>query len=376
MTEDRDFTGLVDELARDFAAHTAEHDAEDRFVADDYRVLRERKVFSAAVPRELGGRGVSHRQMCRALRTLGRSSSSTALSLSMHQHLVAAQVWNYRHGKPGQKLLERVAAEELVLVSTGAGDWLASNGKMEKVDGGFRVTAKKVFASGSPAGALLMTSAPYEDPAAGWQVFHFAVPLSAKGVRIEDDWRAHGMRGTGSNTVDLNGVFVPEESISLRRPRGQFHPAWSVILTVALPLIVSVYVGVAESAAAIARDRARQKAGDPTLPQIIGEMENALATAQIAVDSMVENANDWDFEAVVENANAALVRKTIAAEACVEVAEKAMEATGGAGFFRGVGLERLLRDVRAGRFHPLTEKKQQQFTGRLALGLDPVSDAG
>jgi acyl-CoA dehydrogenase len=50
--------------------------------------------------------------------------------------------------------------------------------------------------------------------------------------------------------------------------------------------------------------------------------------------------------------------------------EKAMEVAGGAGFYRSAGLERLFRDVQAARYHPLQEKAQLRFTGRLALGLD------
>lgn len=375
MTRDGDFVRLMEELGQTFARRAAEHDERDGFVADNYRALREHKVFSAAVPAELDGGGVSHRQMCAGLRALARHCGATALSLSMHQHLVAAQVWNHRHGKLGRALLEKVAAEELILVSTGANDWLASSGRLERVDGGYRLTARKAFASGCPMGALLITSAPYEDPKEGWQVLHFPVSLAAEGVRIVEDWRALGMRGTGSHTVALDGVFVPEAAVALRRPRGRFHPVWSVILTVAMPYIVSVYVGVAEAAAAIARERARQKAHDPALPYLIGELENALTTAQLAADGMVAIANDWDFEATLENANAILVRKTIAARACVETVEKALEVTGGAGYFRALGLERLLRDVHAAQFHPLPEKQQQRFTGRLALGLDPVGDA-
>ena len=74
----------------------------------------------------------------------------------------------------------------------------------------------------------------------------------ADGVTIHDDWRALGMCGTGSHTVELDGVFVPEESVVLRRPRGQYHAFWDIVLTVALPLIMSAYTGVAEAAAKIA----------------------------------------------------------------------------------------------------------------------------
>jgi acyl-CoA dehydrogenase len=139
-----------------------------------------------------------------------------------------------------------------------------------------------------------------------------------------------------------------------------------------MPYIVSVYVGVAEAAARIARARARKRIDDPVVPYLLGELENSLATAQISVDSMTALANNYEFEPSVQGANAILIRKTIAAEACLETVEKCMEVTGGAGYFRELGLERLLRDVHAAQFHPLPPKRQQLFTGRLAMGLDPV----
>ncbi len=51
--------------------------------------------------------------------------------------------------------------------------------------------------------------------------------------------------------------------------------------------------------------------------------------------------------------------------------EKAMEAAGGASFYRAAGLERLFRDVQGARFHPLPEKVQTRYTGQLLLGLEP-----
>lgn len=65
------------------------------------------------------------------------------------------------------------------------------------------------------------------------------------------------MRATGSQSIILDDVFVPDGAIALRRPRGRFHQAWNVILTVAMPLIMSVYAGVAEAAAAIGMEQAK-----------------------------------------------------------------------------------------------------------------------
>jgi alkylation response protein AidB-like acyl-CoA dehydrogenase len=376
MRGNLDLEALVEVIGPQFAEGAAGRDAGDVFVAAHYDTLKGHKVFSAQVPEELGGGGASHGAMCAFLRRLAHFCPSTALALSMHQHLVAAAACNHRNGRPGRALLERVAAGEAVLVSTGAGDWMESSGTVERVEGGFRVSARKPFCSGAPAGGVLVTSAPYEDPAEGWQVLHFPVPFSAQGVSLADDWRTIGMRATGSHSVVLDRVLVPEAAVALRRPRGRFHPAWNVILTAALPLIMSVYAGVAEAAAGIALDQARRRpGGDPALPYLLGEMGNHLTVAQLAVDDMVRLARDLDGAMGLELTNAILARKTIAAEHVVATVGKAMEVTGGAGFYRGLGLERLLRDAQGAGLHPLPAKRQHRFAGRVALGLDPIADA-
>jgi alkylation response protein AidB-like acyl-CoA dehydrogenase len=372
MATQIDLNGILETLGGGFAARITDLDATDGFVAQNYMELKAAKVFSALVPQELGGGGATYSQMCEFIRGLAHHCSSTALALSMHQHLVSAAVVNYRAGRPGQKLLEKVAGSEAVLVSTGANDWLESNGKAEKVEGGFRVTSVKPFTSGSPAGAAFVTSAPYDDPKVGPQVLHFPVPANAEGVVFLNDWQCMGMRATGSQTVRFDKVFVPDDAVVLRRPRGEYHPVWNIVLTVAMPLIMSAYVGTAEAACAIASGKAAARTSDPVMPYLIGEMENLLTTAQLARDDMVRIANDLDIAPTQETANAILIRKTIAANHVIAATEKALEASGGAGFFRKTGLERLLRDVHGAQFHPLPEKRQQLFTGRLAMGLEPV----
>ena len=373
IDETTNLLDIVHELGPQFADRAPGHDGDDSFVAENFAELKQHRFFSAMVPNELGGSSVSHGEMCQILRELATYCPSTALTLSMHQHLVAAAVFNHRNGKPGRKLLEMVAAREPVLVSTGAKDWLSSNGVVVKDEGGFRVDARKVFASGSAIGDVMVTSAPYQDPDEGWQVLHFPLPFNTPGVRVDNTWRAMGMRGTGSNTVILEDVFVPEEAVVLRRPQSEYHGVWNVVLTVAMPLIMSVYVGIADAATAIVREKTAKRRDDANLPYLLGEMANAHATAELAHADMVATANDLDFEPAVENADRILIRKTIVTNAAEQTVSKAMEALGGPAFLRATGLERLFRDVHAARFHPLSEKKQQLFSGRLALGLDPIA---
>jgi alkylation response protein AidB-like acyl-CoA dehydrogenase len=310
--------------------------------------------------------------MCAFVRRLAQYCSSTALAVSMHQHLVSAAAFNHRAGLPTRALLEKVAGSEAVLISTGASDWLESNGSSRKVEGGYRVTAVKPFTSGSPAGAAFVTSAAHEDDEGRAQVLHFPVPADADGVTFLDNWRTMGMCAAGSQTVRFEDVFVPEEAVALKRPRGEFHSVFNIVITVAGPLVMSAYVGAAEAACAIARERAAKRKGDPVTPYLVGEMENRLATAQLALDDMVRLANDLDFAPSQELSSKILIRKTIASKNVIAAAEKALEASGGGGYFRKAGIERLLRDVHASQFHPMPEKRQQLFTGRLSIGLEPV----
>ena len=219
-----------------------------------------------------------------------------------------------------------------------------------------------------------MTTAVYDDPHDGPTVLHFPVPFTDAAVTIMDTWHTLGMRGTGSHDVRMNGVFVPEETIALRRPKGQWHAFFIVNTAVAIPLVMAVYVGVAEAAYALALERVAQKRDDHQTPYLIGEMTNALVTAQMALEGMIAIAANYDFEMVDETANGIFIRKTIAARAAIQTVEKAMELVGGSALYRSVGLERLLRDVQGGLYHPYHEKRQHLSTGRLALGLDPVGN--
>ncbi|MBX3192820.1 MAG: acyl-CoA dehydrogenase family protein [Labilithrix sp.] len=373
MSENIDWVEKAKAIGPALSEAAARHDLDGTFVREGYALLRERRFFSMGVPRELGGGGAGHREICETVRALAHSCGSTALAFSMHSHLLAAAVWRHLHGQSAEALLRKIAANETVLLSTGASDWVDSNGTMTRVEGGYRVSAKKVFGSGGPAADLLVTSARYEDPQAGAQVLHFTVPASAEGVTFAADWNTLGMRGTGSDTIVLKDVFVPEHAISLRRPRGAWHAAWSVTLTVAIPIFMAPYVGIAEAAREVAHGIAKTK-NDAHAADLAGELENLVAQTQLAWRAAIDGADDYDFAPSLDLASRALVAKTLCANGATAAVRKAMELAGGASFFRGP-LERMLRDVAAAPYHALPEKRQLRFSGLVALGRDPIAGA-
>jgi len=288
----------------------------------------------------------------------------------MHTHVVASLAFSWRAGnKAVEPILRRVAAEKLVLITSGGSDWLMGSGTLEKVDGGFRMSGRKIFASGVPAGDILMTTGVYNDPENGPTVIHFPVPLRSEGVKILDTWKVLGMRGTGSHDVELNNVFIPDAATGgVRRPVGKWHPFMHVVALVALPIVYSAYLGVAESARDLAIKLAGKRRDDVLVAVTVGEMENHLVAAQLAHASMVQlTATEKPGPSTTI---AQICRRTIVVNNVTATVQKTLEVAGGAGFYRSSGLERAFRDIQASRYHPIPEKMQTNLTGRVLLGLD------
>jgi alkylation response protein AidB-like acyl-CoA dehydrogenase len=362
-----DFLADIEPLALRFGKRASEHDQAGEFVYRNYADLRNGGFFAAAIPVELGGGGVTFTQLCEIVRVIGRHCGSTALAFAMHSHAVAANVYKYRHGDDAAaKSLSTIAAKRLIIATTGANDWLGSSGTAVKTNGGYSITAHKRFVSGAPGASVLATSAILGQGEDG-EVLHFVIPMDSQGIEIVNTWDTLGMRGTGSNDVVMNEVFVPESAIAARRAAGEWHPMWGVIVPSALPLISAAYVGMAETAAGLAVKAAKFQA--EVLAGPVGEMGNALGSAKIVLQDMVRMNDNHSFEPSLDTANSMLVRKSLVAKAVKESVELAAELIGGPGFFRGHAIERIVRDVRALHFHPLPARRQQVFSGRLALGL-------
>jgi indole-3-acetate monooxygenase len=368
-----DLVATAETLGQQFAARAAENDEQDRFVTENYAALKEHGLVTAAVPRELGGGGASIPELAEMLRVLAHHCSSTALAFSMHTHQVAVPAWRWSTQKVAavEPLLKRIAAERLIVVSSGGSDWLPGAGRAERVDGGWRITGRKVFASGAPAGDLMMSSAIAQEDGEEPAVLHFGIPMNSPHLRIDPVWKTLGMRGTGSHDVVIDGHVVPDAAVALKRKPAEWHPLFQIISTIAFPLIYSVYLGVAESACALAREMAARRRPDHNLLQLLGRMQTELKGAEIARRMMLEVTQHGRCDA--DTVNEVMTGKTLVATHAIRAVELAMEAAGGAGFYRAAGLERRFRDIQGARYHPLQAGPQAEYAGAMALGL-PVAN--
>jgi alkylation response protein AidB-like acyl-CoA dehydrogenase len=354
------------------AANAERHDRDGTWVADSFEHVKDRGLLAIAVPVELGGRGATLRQVSMVQRELARHCASTALASAMHQHVTTFTAWRYRRGLPGaEATLRRVGGEGIVLVSTGGADWTSPHGTAVKVDGGYVVNGRKVFASQSPAGTVMSTMFTYQDPERGLRVLNLAVPMADEHVTVLDTWDTLGMRGTASNDIAVEGAFVPDERVLADRPHGVVDPPLQVIATIGFGVISGVYLGVAEGAfghAVAAVGEAGDRADDPIVQRQVGLMAHRLRVAAWALDGALATAGD-DPTPSMPTVAAVMAAKREIAVAGVEVCDIAMSVAGGSAFFKGSPIERAYRDIRAAAFHPFTPEQTLVHAGRLQLGL-------
>jgi acyl-CoA dehydrogenase len=142
------------------------------------------------------------------------------------------------------------------------------------------------------------------------------------------------------------------------------------------PLAASVYYGIAagarDEAVRVVRQRRRVDGQplvhDPTVQRQIGVMDHKLRTAWWTILGSLDEMGE-DPTPDEPTANLLQIMKTYVVDAAISVVDQAMEAVGGSAYFKRSSVEMAYRDVRAGKFHPLTNEKALTHSGRLALGL-------
>jgi alkylation response protein AidB-like acyl-CoA dehydrogenase len=119
-----------------------------------------------------------------------------------------------------------------------------------KVEGGWRVNGKKIFASLSGHanyyGALCTALMAPDDTHSRRNTMYLAVPADAEGVRVEGEWDPLGMRGTVSRTLLFEDVFVPDDGQLM--PMGVYPSAarrWPHMFMTLTP----AYMGIAQACA-------------------------------------------------------------------------------------------------------------------------------
>jgi alkylation response protein AidB-like acyl-CoA dehydrogenase len=374
---------LSDDVLRRCAERAGGYDRDNRFFDEDFAELRQAGYLSMAVPRQLGGRGLTLAQVCREQRRLGYHAPATALGINMHVYWVglAADLW-----RQGDKSLEWLLKEALAGEVFNAGHSergndlpvLLSTSKAERVEGGFRFTGHKMFGSLSPVFTRYGMHAMWADADGGPKIVHAFMPRETPGYRIAETWDTMGMRATRSDDVILDGVFVPDRYVVRMLPPGAADAFILGIFGWALLGFANIYCGVAQRAIDLALPAIKGKASlavsrtmayHPGIQHAVAEMMLAYEPIAPHIEQVAEDWSNGVDHGATWPAKIVSV-KLHAVEAAWKVVDTAMELSGGAGMFRSNELERLFRDARCGRFHPANTFLTHEIVAKTALGID------
>jgi alkylation response protein AidB-like acyl-CoA dehydrogenase len=377
-------SSLTEEMLTRFDSRAAAYDRENRFFEQDFEELRAAKYLVLPLPTEFGGPGLTLAEVCREQRRLAYYAPATALAVNMHLYWVgvAAELW--RRGDPSLEWMLRDAAAGEIFAAGHAESGndipvLLSGSKAERVEGGYRFTGRKQFVSLTPVWTRFgLHGTDTGDPAQP-KIVHAFMPRDSSGYIIKETWDVLGMRATRSDDTVLENAFIPDRYIARIVPAGGAGIDAFVLSIFAWALLGfgNIYYGLArraldKSIAAAKTKRSlavsRTMAYHPEVQHAIGQMVIEMESIGPHLDRVAE---DWSkgVDHAAEWPAKLFAAKYRAVEGAWRVVDSGLDIAGGAGIFRSVGYERLLRDARLGRVHPANTFLTHEVVAKTALGI-------
>jgi alkylation response protein AidB-like acyl-CoA dehydrogenase len=364
---------LAETLAQELARRAPEHDREATFPHTGVAALQRAGYFTAPIPAEFGGLGVSSaHDVLVASSRLARGDASLAIGVNMHLAVVLNVVrrWELTQRAELGVWLRGVVADGAFVasaVSEFGQDLTRPGTTATRTPDGWRIDGRKAFCTGSPAATVLNTAVTFVDDRGAERYGYASVPPDAPGVEIHGDWDALGMRASGSHSVSFLSVHVPPHALGGGFAIGDSAAYMQRNLLAGL-FHASASLGIAESAAQFTAK------GEPSARARMLLAENAIdlsaARATLARAAMLVDEDAAELITLFAEAQAA---KAFVNEASARIVDRALALSGGAGYFNGHPLSRAYRDVRAGSFmHPLGANRAYDLLGDVALGNRPT----
>lgn len=352
------------------APRAARWDREASFPTDNYRDMHREGLLGICIPKEEGGVGADFRAYCLTAAEMGRYCGATALTWNMH---VCSTLWTgaltedlemdaparAEHRRRRRLHYDRILCDGAVYSQPFSEGGAAAAGAAafgttaRRVEGGFLINGKKIFASlaGHADYYGILATEDRGDRLSRRDTLYLGVPATAEGVSVVGEWDPLGMRGTVSRTLIFKDVFV-EEDAALMPPGLYFQAAtrWPHMFLTLSP----TYMGLAQAAFDFT---VRYLRGEwPGTPPVKRRMypTKQIAVAQMKV--MLEQAKALWFQAITEAgpdpSKDGVLRAYAAQHTVMEtanaIATLAIRTCGGQSMLKSLPLERIYRDSRCG----------------------------
>ncbi len=369
-------------LVPQLAANAAQTENDRRVVEENITAIRDAGLFRIMVPRRFGGLETDIRTKLEVSRELAKGCGSTAWVTALQN--VCAWIASLTT----EECQTDIWGDDPDTRIAGVFD---PSSTTRKVDGGWELTGRWGYASGIFHADWCLLGMPVTDEQ-GEMVDQAIAFLPKSDVTIEDTWFVSGMKGTGSNTIVADGVFVPEHRIisvpglvggDYRTPFDDEALYRSAFVPVAALILVGAQLGLCQAAL----DFVLEKAPKRTITYTFYENQTVAPTFQLAVAkaaNLVDSAHLHAYRAAADIDDAAREGRRLdyterarvrmdtgyTAECAREAIRILCSAHGAASFADASPLQRWWRDSEVASRHAVVHPEiSAEVYGRALLGI-------
>ncbi len=238
--------------------HAAQGEQDRRVAEQSIQALRDAGILKIAQPRRYGGYETSMRTMLDVSAAVGEADGGTAWVVTL------LNVCAWMTGLYPQQAQEDVWGADPDALVCGV---LAPTAEARKVDGGYQVTGRWYYTSGSWHASWAVLGIPITDEA-GEVVDQGLALIPRSDLDYEETWFVAGMKSTGSNCLIAKDVFVPGHRIVSVPPaiEGSYATEFSgeafyrsAFVPILALVLAGPQLGMGRAALEIVRDKAAKK---------------------------------------------------------------------------------------------------------------------
>lgn len=357
----------------------AEHEANSELSREVVDKLLDLGIFSMAGPTRVSGLAQSSRSMARVAAEIAKGCPSTAWVYTIYNSCL------WFASKLPAHIQEKMFANGMPLVCSPQN----GIGQLTPDGDGFRLTGKWSYATGSHHADWTMV------PALSPDMMPMLAVMPMSDVLIENTWHVSGMKGTGSDTVAADDVFVPADMLAAFsdiavcppatvdesiRVASDFWVNYPILRAKALGVLVGCAEGLlevvtAKSGGPIIYSTYAHKSDSAAYHAAIGEAATQIKAARRMVEESCARidaaAAERRVQSIEERTDArgegALVIQLLHA-----AIERLMDLGGSSGFTTTAAAQRYWRDFAIGSRHVIFNSQiSYEQVGRGVLGIEP-----
>jgi alkylation response protein AidB-like acyl-CoA dehydrogenase len=366
------------------ARNAARTEADRRVPDENIEAIREAGLFRLMVPKRLGGHETTIRTKLEVSAALAEACGSTAWVTAL------TNVCAWVVGTMSDHMQQDIFGADPDARVAGV---LAPSPDVEKVDGGYIVSGRWPWSSGSLHASWGLGGVVQVGPD-GVPIDIGTVLMPMSDLTIEDTWFVAGMKGTGSNTVVADRVFVPDHRYAsvpaaINGVYATEHTDEALYRSALIPVLALILIGpllgLGRAALKIAIEKAPKRAVSYT--RLATQRESTgfqmkIAEAAMTLDDAILHAHraadDIDGWAASGEYRDYLTRARVRADTgwtskrVREAISLILDAHGASGFADASPMQRIWRDANTGGRHAIVNGLvNEELFGKALLGVGP-----